>query len=95
MLAVECLKQYSHLDHLRKIADADLFCRAAAERAFTRTIGGDCHTPLGAYAIVDDSQVMLHAFYVHAKRGFVESRMCASRTDAESLGIAAAHEVLA
>jgi hydroxymethylbilane synthase len=26
-----------------------------AERAFLRTLGGDCHTPLGGYARFDDS----------------------------------------
>ncbi|MDR0577474.1 MAG: hydroxymethylbilane synthase [Candidatus Accumulibacter sp.] len=37
-----------------------------AERAFSRTLGGSCRTPLGAYAVLEDDALWL--------RGFVASR---------------------
>jgi hydroxymethylbilane synthase len=34
---------------------------AAAERAFLAAIGGDCHTPLAAYAVVTDDRLRMEA----------------------------------
>jgi len=34
---------------------------AAAERAFLAAVGGDCHTPLAAYAVVDGARLTMRA----------------------------------
>jgi hydroxymethylbilane synthase len=34
---------------------------AAAERAFLAAVGGDCHTPLAAYAVVDGAHLVMRA----------------------------------
>lgn len=37
---------------------------ALAERAFVRAMGGDCSTPVGAYARVEGGTVILNALFV-------------------------------
>lgn len=94
LLAVECLAAHPLKALLTKLADVDLSCRAAAERAFSRAIGGDCHTPLGAHAHLQGDEVLLHAFYVNPQRGFVQSQTHTSRTTPEVAGYEAAKKVL-
>ena len=72
MLAVECLSEKLKEDVFVKarkaLLDSDLEMRYAAEGGFSREIGGDCHTPLGAFAeeVSDNKkakQICLRAFY--------------------------------
>lgn len=72
ILAVECLRKNLDLSDdadtpLSKIyyslRDDKANVRCIAERQFTRAIGGDCHTPLGAFARVDGDTICLRAFY--------------------------------
>jgi hydroxymethylbilane synthase len=43
----------------------------AAERAFLAAIGGDCHTPLAAYATVDDGRLAMIALVADVDGGLV------------------------
>ncbi len=74
MLAVECLRKNLDLSDdartpLTAVYDAlsdfesDSLYRNIAESKFVRTIGGDCRTPLGAYAHIDGDDICLRAFY--------------------------------
>lgn len=63
-------------DRVRRLVAAldDPATRAAAtaERAFLAAIGGDCHTPLAAHAVVDGSMVAMQALvYAADGRRFV------------------------
>ncbi len=42
---------------------------ARAERAFVRALGGDCTTPIAAYAQVDSDLIVLSAFYCEEDSG--------------------------
>ena len=94
MLAVECLAAHPLLEKLRQLSDADCLCCATAERMFVSSIGGDCHTPLGAHAQVQGEEVLLNAFYVNPQRGFVQVNTRAAKNDAAAAGLAAAEQVL-
>jgi len=81
LLAVECLAKSSFLPTLAQLSDEVMVCRAEAERAFSRAIGGDCHTPLGAYARLDSENITIYAFHNDPKRGFLESEVSFLRCD--------------
>jgi hydroxymethylbilane synthase len=46
---------------LKLLDDLGARCAVETERAFARTLGGSCHSPVGALATVDHQQVHLRA----------------------------------
>jgi hydroxymethylbilane synthase len=67
-LAVEFKKSRSDLQELlAKIEDKNTSICAAAERAFTTTVGGGCKTPIGCYAVVDHDQVRIYGVVANEK----------------------------
>ena len=66
-LAIECLSSRADVvGALRELSDAGTTFAASAERAFGLRLGGDCRTPLAAYATTRDDQLWL--------RGLIASR---------------------
>ena len=61
-LGVECRADDEQCMQLLKLLD-DLTARCAVEteRAFARALGGSCHSPVGAYATVEQQMVLLRA----------------------------------
>ncbi|KEZ00170.1 hypothetical protein AI27_10640, partial [Sphingomonas sp. BHC-A] len=49
------------LDLLAAISDADTFDCVMAERAVLAGLGGTCHSPIAAFARLEDGQVRLRA----------------------------------
>ena len=55
-------------DYLRGYSDEDARLCALAERAFVRSLGGSCSTPIGAYATVCHGKVVLQGLYFDEER---------------------------
>ena len=59
-LALECRSDRTHiLAALAPLADLGTTLATAAERAFSRALGGSCHTPLAAYAEWEEGTLWL------------------------------------
>lgn len=87
-LALECRMEDEPVrELLRTIADPDAEATVAAERSFLLAVGGDCNTPLAAYATVAGTSLELRA-RVLAPDGSaaLDAAATASREDAEALG---------
>ena len=74
----------------------DSFVRLSAERAFARTLGGSCHSPIAAHATLVGGELTLHGF-VGAPDGGETYRdsLGGPAGDAESLGLALARRMQA
>jgi hydroxymethylbilane synthase len=92
-LALECRADDARTrELLAGIADATAEAAAAAERGFLAAIGGDCNTPLAAYAQVDGGRITLWALVTDPEgRERVEDTRTRAVADAARLG----HEVAA
>lgn len=47
---------------LAALHHADSFTRLVAERSFAATLGGSCHSPIAAHAVLDAGRLTLHGF---------------------------------
>jgi hydroxymethylbilane synthase len=66
-LALECRDdRHDVIDALGRLADSRTTMATTAERAFGKSLAGDCHTPLAAYATLRGNQLWL--------RGLIASR---------------------
>lgn len=81
---------------LAAIADPDSAAAVAAERAFLLAVGGDCNTPLAAYAEVVGDGLHLRVLVADPDgRDRLEDAGAAPREDAERLGRSLAERLLA
>lgn len=61
-LGIECrADDTATLALLAQVADRSVTIAVEAERAFLRTVGGGCQSPIGAHAIIEDDTLTLHA----------------------------------
>ena len=89
-LGVECLAERKDVrELLRPLDDASTARCVRAERAVSRALGGSCTLPLGAYALLENDTLKVHAL-VASEDGSRIVRASASGTDPESVGAAAA-----
>lgn len=96
-LALECRASDGRTQEvLAAIADPAATTAVAAERAFLVAIGGDCNTPLAAYATVADGLVTLRTLVtdLEGRRSLAEVAS-APTADAEHLGRTLADRLLA
>ena len=61
ILAAECAEEGS-AEVVGILDSPEVRVRALAERSFSAAVGGDCHTPLGAHAVLEGERVKLRAF---------------------------------
>ena len=96
-LALECRADAAATRALlAAVEDPAAATAVAAERAFLLAIGGDCNTPLAAYATVADGRVVLRALVTdQAGRRWLEDADSSPAADAEALGRALAERLLA
>ena len=100
LLAIECLSEKYPAPLMRRIAkilqDDIGRCRGIAEREVARIIGGDCHTPLGAHAQIDNDIIYLTAFYEDSNgyRTVQVTEKRANETSARAAGAKAANLLL-
>ena len=60
VIAVQCRKDdFENLKVLEKINDENTKICALTERSLLKTIGGDCHTAVGAYAKIDKNSITI------------------------------------
>lgn len=75
------------VSYLEKFDDFQSRVCARAERAFVRALGGNCTTPAGAYACVEQDQLCLRAMYLDEDSGKFHRGMIKGRIEeAEQLG---------
>lgn len=68
---------------------------ARAERAFVRRLGGDCSTPVAAYARSEGTGLLLSALYCEEESGRIyEGKESGSRESPETLGVKLAERFL-
>ncbi len=73
IIAVQCRKEDNFiLEILKKINDKETRTCAIAERSIIKTIGGDCHTAIGAYAIIKENKLIINSelFSLDGKESF-------------------------
>ena len=98
-LAIECRADRAELlQALAPLADRGTTLATAAERAFSRALGGSCQTPLAAYAEWEEGRLWLRGLLAsrdgrEVMRGEQES-LVADVDDARALGIALADDFL-
>ena len=93
ILAVECATP-ENAALAAPIDNPAVRIRALAERAFCAKIGGDCHTPLGAHAVVENNKVHIRAFLA-ANGAIFHAESESPQSDPEQCGKAAAENILA
>jgi len=71
------------------------YTRVSAERAMCRRLGGGCHVPIGAYAEINQDEIILRGL-VAAVDGekILRARQTSALDQAEKLGISVAEELL-
>ena len=96
VVAVQCRKNdFDNLKILKKINDEDTKICAITERSLLKTIGGDCHTALGAYAKIDKNNIIIIAqlFSDDGLKSFSIKKI-GDKKIPEKLGISAGKELL-
>jgi hydroxymethylbilane synthase len=98
-LAIECRTDRVDLVHaLAPLADRGTTLATAAERAFSRALGGSCQTPLAAYAEWQEGRLWLRGLLAgrdgrDVLRGEMES-VVTDIADAQALGAALADDFI-
>lgn len=95
-IGVECRDDDTELrDLLKNIHHIETAQCVTAERAVNCVLGGDCHTPVAAYAIINDNQLQLHSM-VGSLDGatIISNELASSPNDAEKLGKTMGNELL-
>lgn len=95
-LGVEILESRADLAQwLQPLVCAETAASALAERAVSRVLGGSCQVPLAAYARIDGGTLTVDALVAEPDgTRIVRSHKSGSTADANSLGEAAARELL-
>ena len=76
--------------------DADSFCAATAERAFTRELNGGCTSPVCAHAELNGDTLLLRGLYYDEATGAHRTGLLAGRrNDAAAIGAELARELRA
>jgi hydroxymethylbilane synthase len=98
-LAIECRADRIDVLHaLQPLADRGTTLATAAERAFSRALGGSCQTPLAAYAAWEEGRLWLRGLLAsrdgrEVLRGEIENAVT-DVDDARALGVALADDFL-
>jgi hydroxymethylbilane synthase len=96
-LGIECLRARADLAaSLQALADAATTACIAAERAFSRALGGSCEVPLGAYGEMRNGKVWLRGFVARPDGSrLARGEREGAPDDAENIGRALAGDLLA
>ena len=96
-LGIECLSSRDDLlPLLAPLNHADTAACVHAERAMSRRLSGSCQTPLGGFAQIKDSQLVLRGFVADLEgKRFVQATMRGAPHEGEKIGIALAEDLLA
>ena len=95
-LAIEILKERTDLVTLLKPLHHinSAYC-VLAERAMSRTLGGSCNVPLGAYAVIENKILKVEGFVASIDgKKMIKDKIEGSVEDAEKLGEKLAKQLL-
>jgi hydroxymethylbilane synthase len=98
IIAVEVRREDSRLSSiLRSISDAAAMCALEAERAVVETLGGGCHTPVGALAtpLRNDALELVASVVALDGSRMVRTTVPGPRDKAHAIGVRAAQDLLA
>ena len=96
ILAVQIRQDDAALQSLlTRINDEDATLTAQIERAFSRTVGGGCKAPTGAYATIEDDICILTGMIVGSTGEILHETMQLPRSQSAELGPALAKTLLA
>lgn len=95
-LGIECRQQDKDIQmYLQVLHDLPTAYCVTAERAVNQMLGGDCHTPLGAHATLQQQQLSLNAVIASADGRVVLRANCTGHAEsAVTLGRKAALDLL-
>ena len=93
IVCIQSLKENEALLEMLKMINHESTYRCAlSERSFLKTIGGDCHTPLGALAtLCSDNTINMNCMYAHEEDIYCE-KGCGN--DPLKLGMDLAHAII-
>lgn len=96
VLGIECrIDDAETKQLLAPLNDPISFTRVSAERAVTRRLGGGCHVPIGAYADIQQGQLMLRGLVAAVNGSLIlRARQIGSMEQAEELGTNVAEDLL-
>lgn len=93
VLGIECLKQCEYIEYFKAIDNIDARHEAEAERSFMKSLNGDCHSLIGAYAKLQGNDIyMIGTYNVNGK--IVKKDILGSRHDRTMLGENLAKKIL-
>ncbi|UZQ51886.1 hydroxymethylbilane synthase [Clostridium kluyveri] len=84
-IGVEALKSSEYASVLKKIDNEDVRIGVEAERSFLKKLGGDCHTPVGAYSIIEGETLNITGIFQIGTE-LIKKDICGSKWDYISLG---------
>ncbi|GJL52598.1 MAG: porphobilinogen deaminase [Nitrospirales bacterium] len=83
-------------DLVVQLEDGSSRARVNAERAFLTRLEGGCQVPIGGYAVINDSQLLLDGLIASVDgKQYIRETICGSLGDAEALGVELAERLLA
>lgn len=96
-VGIECrLDDERLLKLLAPLNHADTADRVKCERAMNLTLEGGCQVPIGSYALLEGDDIWLRALVGEPDGStIVRGEIRGTRQDAEKLGVALAHQLLA
>lgn len=95
-IGVECrIDDNKVIEILQSINHTETHCCVLAERAFLKAFGGDCSTPIAAYAKLVDNEIFFNSsFFEINRKKMIYSKLHAKASDAILVGQKAAAEIL-
>ena len=84
-LGIEALKTSGYIDILKSIEHHETRICVDAERSFMRRLNGGCHSPIGAYArLQNEDMYIMGVFEINGK--FIKKDILGSKYDYIKLG---------
>ena len=84
-LGIEALKTSGYIDILKSLEHAETRLCVDAERSFMRQLNGDCHSPIGAYArLQNEDMYIMGVFELNGR--FIKKDILGSKYDNIRLG---------
>jgi len=96
-IGIECRSNDTQIiDGLQPLQDTNTRICTDTERALVRALKGNCHSPIGAYALIENDRLTLHGVVASADgKRVLRVQQTVSLAEQEALGVNAAEALLA
>lgn len=84
-IGVEILKNSEYASTLGKIDNEDIRMGVEAERSFLKKLQGDCHTPVGAYSVIEGEILNITGIFQGGNK-LIKKDVCGDKWDYIALG---------